>query len=569
MVSTFFGLNTAASALAAQQAALNTTGHNIANANTEGYSRQEATTVAAMPYTMPSMNKAVGPGQLGSGVKIDQIRQIRDSFLDTQFRKESTTSGYYEAKQYSMDKVETVFNEPSTSGLNTALSTFWQGIQDLANNPAESVNREVVAQQGAALAETINHLGTQMQDMRDEFNDEIVVKTSEVNDIAKQIASLNVQIKSVESDPTNHANDWRDQRNLLVDKLSKLLKITVQERPEGDIEVSVGGHTLVDGADCDKIVAQKRYTGDYPYYNDVNWEDGSAVNLGSAREESGYLKGLMDNREPASSEDFLNQLDALAKNIYTGMNLIQQTGYGENKAAKPTSPYDQFFVVDESKTSSPHFSMKISMNDNLVQHLGEIAAAATPDAGTTSSNLNDGNNALQMAKLIQNGFISNGDSNQGEMKLYKNNALVGTVKAYYDETTKGIKVEATIGGTAVSGALTDFDGSSGKLLFNDGGTPATDYEVKIEGGTSFAGYYEKMMSNLGVKSQQTTKMVDNQSLLVDNIDNMRKSVMGVSLDEEMTNMIRFQQAYSAAARVVTAMDEMLDTIINRLGLVGR
>ncbi|MGB4553070.1 MAG: flagellar hook-associated protein FlgK, partial [bacterium] len=244
-MSIFTGFETARRALMAQQQALNTTNHNIANANTPGFSRQQAVFATTPAYTLGHSlaGKAL---EMGTGVKIEDIRRMRDSFLDYQFRSEVKELGRWEVRRDTLQKMEVVINEPSEAGLASVLESFWDSWHELSENPESSTARAVVLQQGIALVDTLNHLSWQLYQLRQDLNETLEIYINEINSLARQIADLNDQIIRVEAS-SKRANDLRDKRDLLVDQLAKLTGVHVTEKESGAIDVVIGNRGLVEG----------------------------------------------------------------------------------------------------------------------------------------------------------------------------------------------------------------------------------------------------------------------------------------------------------------------------------
>ena len=232
MSSTFHGLETARRGMSTHQSALYTTGHNIANANTPGYTRQRVNFNTTQPYPSMSFNAPNIAGQLGTGVKPGTIQRVRESFLDVQYRTENSKLGYYGALSSSLAKMEDIMNEPTESGLSSVMEKFWNSLQDLANNPENTGARAVVASTGQMLAETINYYYNSLKRIQNDISNEINVTIKDIESLLTDIDDLNRQIASVEP----HGmlpNDLYDRRDLLVDQLSNLINIQVTEvRPD-------------------------------------------------------------------------------------------------------------------------------------------------------------------------------------------------------------------------------------------------------------------------------------------------------------------------------------------------
>lgn len=227
MGSTFSGLEIAKLGLYAQQAALYTTGHNIANANTEGYTRQRVNMEAAPAFPYPSAVNDVSPGQMGTGVFIQAIQRLREDYLDLQFRTENKYQGEWETKVDILKKIETFFNESDHKGLSSTIDAFWKSLQDLANNPADPAAREVVRNAGIDIGDTLQYLSRSLAKLQEDVKMNIQVKTNEAQTIVDQIVNLNKKI----GDLVPHGyrpNDLYDQRDVLLDRLSKMMDITVK-----------------------------------------------------------------------------------------------------------------------------------------------------------------------------------------------------------------------------------------------------------------------------------------------------------------------------------------------------
>jgi len=470
--SAFFGLEIAKRALFTHQHSLYVTGHNIANANTEGYSRQRGIHAATYPQFSYSLNRPTFAGITGTGVEMQEIRRMRDQFIDRDFRNENQIFGEWETKRDILQKIEYIFNEPSDSGIRSVLDEFWNSFQELSKNPENPTVRAVVHQRGIALAETINHTYTQFKELQMQVNEAIDVKVKEINSLSLQIADLNDQILKTEATGDN-ANDLRDRRDLLVDQLSKIVKLYVDEDNNGMYTISVTGAALVTGK----------------YYNPIEFDvtDITSVitftDLGyNLVTDGGELKGLLEMRDNALPY-YMKGLEDIAQALMDEINPIHSTGFGLGDASvDPTLTGNDFFI-----SGSGNNLIELNPALNVLERIAAASSNNTPG---------DGSNALLIAQLKQK------------------------------------KIATLANGT-----------------FDD--------------------YTKSLISALGVDTQEAIRMTDNQQLLLTQIENRRESVSGVSLDEEMSNMIKFQHGYNSAARMVTAIDEMLEVVVNKMGIVGR
>jgi flagellar hook-associated protein 1 FlgK len=272
---------------------LNVTGHNISNVNTSGYVRQQAMIMNG-PY-QTTYNSDGGLNQLGLGADIQEIRQIRNAFLDNIYRQESTTLGYWETRKKTFEDKEAVIAEPMQSGLQDSLNSFWDAWQELSKEPDSLTVRALVRQRGEALADHINHLGTQLDKLQSDLNSELQVRIDEVNQISSQIAGLNVEIMKNEVSGDN-ANDYRDQRNSLIDRLTKLANVDVSEMQDGQVDITLGGYYLVQKSTSTELVAEEKNAGDIFCVPKIK---GTDIQVPVS---SGIIKGLLEARGEVSGE---------------------------------------------------------------------------------------------------------------------------------------------------------------------------------------------------------------------------------------------------------------------------
>jgi flagellar hook-associated protein 1 FlgK len=465
MRSTFGGLETALRALQAHQNALNITGHNIANANTPGYSRQVPGMSTTDPYTLPAFNRPTTAAQMGTGVSVASIIRMRDQFADVQIRQESTTLGRWSARRDNLHQLELIFNEPSDTGIQNALTEFWTSLVELSKRPENTSVRSVVRQTAVVLTDTIKHIYSQVTQLQRDLNDELGIKVNEVNSLAKQIADLNGQIGKVTS-LGEQANDLLDQRELLVEKLSLLTNIEVLPDHMNRYQINISGRMLVGGDQVNEIYIDPNP--DRDGLIDVKWADNNEL----VEFRNGEIKGILDVRDEEIPY-YQGKLNELAASLIQEINAVHEVGY----------------TMDGS-LGVPFFSgnnaQDIQVSNDIMLDERNIAASGNGDAG-------NGQNALSMANIFQEAVLN--------------------------------------AGTA-----------------------------------TYSSFYAGIISRLGVDAQKAVTMSDNQTVLVGHLKDRQESIAGVSLDEEMANMIKYQHGYNAAARIITTLDETLDTIINRMGV---
>jgi flagellar hook-associated protein 1 len=449
-ISTFFGLETTLRALLAQQAALDTTGHNISNANTEGYTRQQAVLGASDALQVTDGTRSQTIASIGTGVQIQAYQRIRDGFLDLQYRAQNMVLGQQSATANSLDEVETALAEPGPNGVSNLLTQFWKSWGDVANNPKPgSASRTALIEQTKTLTTSIQGLYSRLtqasSDAQGEYNSLIASPGGEVAQDAKELANLNGAIKrGVASGDT--PNDLMDRRDLLLDKLSQLGQVSITDLGNGSLNVAFG-----DAAS--PLVADTT----------VNWPQ-TINNSGATPPTSagGKLGALYDLFKAGGTiESLQTDLNAVAKDLADKVNALHNPG---------GSGTDFFSYTSGAEAST------IAVNVN---------AAGVRTGTASSAEEND------IARAIAN----------------------------------------------------------------------------LAGGTS-DDLYATFVTRVGSMVQDSQRQQASAQALVDSVDARRTSTSGVSMDEEMTNMIKFQRAYQAAARAMSTMDDMLDIVINRTGRVG-
>ncbi|AUJ23287.1 MULTISPECIES: flagellar hook-associated protein FlgK [Virgibacillus] len=508
-MSSFHGLEMAKRALFAQQSALYTTGHNISNANTKGYTRQRVNFETTTAYPAASRNRPEIPGQIGTGVEAGSVQRVRDKFLDYQFRSENSRSGFWTSKSEALSRMETVLNEPSDNGLASTMEKFWNSLQELAVNPDNSGARSVVANRGMAVAETFQHLSKSLSSHRSDLKNQIDTTVKETNSLLRQIGSLNEQISELE--PHGYLpNDLYDRRDNLIDKLSSKMniKVTYSKSSESSPKIADGIASIevVDntGNSFQPNVVLINGTSEQQQINEFTVEYGSdpyasvtgiSVNGETVNilESNGTLGGLIDSYGhdldgdgaiQGTYTDMLTNLDKMATEMAKEFNRVHRSG----KALDGTDGID-FFVFKNGKSGAAG----ITVNQLIMDEPDNIAASTNETDG-------EGANALALSEVF---------------------------------TDKSLA-----------------------------GNPLGE-------NTSINSFYDSLIGEMGVEAEEAKRMTENTGILKSQVEEQRMSVSSVSLDEEMSNMIKFQHAYNAAARSMTTIDEMLDRVINNMGLVGR
>ncbi|GAB6107649.1 flagellar hook-associated protein FlgK [Fusibacter bizertensis] len=550
MSSGFLGLNTALSGLFANQRSLGIVSHNIANANTEGYSRQVMNTKAYQPQVLPG-----GMGTLGVGVDVTAVKQIRDNYLDFKYRVENSVKGEWDARASVLTELEGIFNEPSDSSIAKLMDQYYESLQSLQKNPENLTARTLVRQNTIALAEGTRRISTMLKDLQSDLNFQFKSAVGEVNSLADQIAKLNETIYKAELEG-GVANDVRDQRNVLVDKLSELVNVDYYEDEQNRFFVLVGGQQLVAHYRSDTLELVPRENkvnpDDDDEIMDVQWSNGNKLNV-----TSGKLIGLKDVRDNITGDNkgipyYVDKLNEFIDTFTSTFNNIHEGGYGLDGS---TGNY--MFTINNMTTAE--------YKDYLINK-GLDGLPATEITSSVMSGVSALPEDEQQNKINDNisKILANNPKYQDKVvrlidgKYY----IVDQMKASDVTIAKDLE---DLNKFAAGTNLEDLPGDGTNILK----LIETRHNVKLYEWGAPEDYIKSLVSNLGVDASEANRMSKNQALLVNDYGTSRDSIMGVSLDEEMANMIKFQTAYNANARMVNVFDEMLDLVVNRLGTVGR
>ncbi|ACA60284.1 flagellar hook-associated protein FlgK [Candidatus Desulforudis audaxviator] len=529
----FLGIEIARRSLHGHQQAMNTTAHNIANINTPGYKRQEAVLQSTPAIAYPSVFSP-RPGQLGTGMSAVEIKRYSDAYLDRQVREAQSAIGYWSGVETALQRVEAVLPEPTDFGIQALLGNFFSTWHYLVQDPANPGSRSAVRGAAETLANSLSLAYYSLTNVRNDLiggNDLFAQQVGRINSIGRQIAELNREIAYQRTAGAN-PNDLLNRRDYLLDELSKLadVSVTVTNAELNLVSVSVYGLELVNG---DGYLATDRG------FTELAADHESLQNLIEALEGStrGGLAGTF--AVGARVKEYLKQLELLMLSLANAVNGVLAL---------------EFFAF------------------NIERVTGETAAGGGTDA-----------HRLANGWLIANTVTITVDGNPFEVYFEGDELPPGsgdwvlvdtitgtlqfgriiegteTIVADYDYKTGPISI-----GPEAEGALAQVTAEQAWAVAQIREQRVVDADGDGEDDTTLDGYYQQLVTGIGADLNAAQRGRDNVSAILGQIEALRESVSGVNLDEELTRMIQYQYGYQAAARVITVLDELLDTLINRM-----
>ena len=537
MGESFFGLNVAVRGLFTAQRSLDTVNHNLNNVNTPGFSRQRSVQVAARPMALYD-----GTGMMGTGSDVISVERVRDEYLDFKYWSENITMGEWSAKREVLDDIEVTFNEPSTSGFTAILSDFYNSLQELGKDPSSAAVRALVKQKGVTVAKYFNSVASHFEKLQEDVNYRIKTKVEEVNSFATQIQQLNRQIYISELDG-NAANDLRDQRTLLVDKMSKIINIEANEVVAGKLPngkddthfvITISGKALIDHFDVSKLAVvqrsatQKVNTEDVNGLYEVQWADGNSLNV-----KGGQLRGYLDVRDGNEGQ--------------TGPNGI-------------TSPLYKGIPFYQKKMNEFVRTFAMALNEGFIDADGDGTIAAGEDmAGHADAFGLTGSTGTRFFT-----YTGIGDQEVDSTTFLGGAATTADIYARYANiTAKNFSVSSDVMTDYNTIATSDVTGEAGNInVLNSILDMRHNPDMFAEGAPE--DFMKSLIATMGIDAQQAERYETNQTVIVKQIQNRRLSDSGVSMDEEMANMVKFQHAYNASAKMIQTMGEIYDTLINKL-----
>ncbi len=622
MANAFAGIEIGKRSIMTHSQQIQTAGHNISNADTEGYSRQRVQVKTFDPLYRPDLSRAGSPGQIGQGTSIESITRLRDEMLDQRIVAQNNQESYWGTREKYYVMIEQIYNEPHDISVRTNMDKFWQSWQELSMYPENKAARQAVVTRGESLAGSISQRFKSLSGIGTLINSDIEANVKQINDYAKQIAEINSEIARSKAMGDN-PNDLLDRRDVLVEKLSGLANITSDQRDSDEFMVHIDGQVLVQGNVHRgfELVSNVDNNG----YDTVVWNDTKIV----ANISGGSLGALIELRD-VDVRNETQSLNTMAMNFADLVNDVHRAGIGANNVSGLDFFTQHPFVTDVNgnydrngdgvEDSSYVFRFTGSNSLNLQDKVGlegvmtlsgkngniQVPYHSTDTVDDVIKRINDSdgevkayldrNNRLVLKATTASGMenpdfvirhvedsglflagysgILRSSGVDGAYDFATANAVNSLVAEYsvapVNNPAEYIAVNENIKNDVLSVAAA-FPDSRGKSVLGDGRAAVEiasirNTDVMIGYSRTFDDYFADSVTNVGLKGEQAENMLLSQNSIMNDLRGLRDSISGVNIDEELADIIKFQHGYNAAARFVTVIDEMLDTVINRLGV---
>jgi flagellar hook-associated protein 1 FlgK len=622
MPSTFMGIEIGKRSLIGHTLGLNTIGHNLSNASVEGYSRQRVEMKATDPIYMPGLNRELYPGQLGQGMEVSRIERVRDMLLEGRIINETAGEGYWGARDKYVLLLEQIYNEPTEVSVRSLMDKFWESWQELSLNPTETGARTAVLQRGQALIDAIHSRYFRLKETRDMIEGDVLATVEEVNDLGREIAALNQQIVKIEALGDN-PNDLYDRRDLLAGRLAEMVDITVKNRDPDEYVIYTGGRHLVQGRNYHELVPVPDPANDS--YSRIIWAE--TRDLLELR--GGKLEGLLELRD-FDARGEIQKLDLMTVTFIDLVNEIHSRSYGLNGRTgidffreypfinniagnydrSGDGVYDSSYIfrINGSNALDPKEQVGLrgtlilpgATDDVLLDYFptdtvedlifrintsgaevaarlnreGQLTITGTPAADTDNPDfvirhLEDTGQLLAgYAGMLEAGGPGGAFDWGGPdavLNLVPESQFAVAPQAHpagWIEVNPALARDPLSVASALEGGGEAFgDGSAALAIANLRTQP-----VMLGASGSFDEFFSTAVTDIGLRGEIAETAFETQSLVLKELRDMREALSGVNIDEELANMIKYQHGYSAAARFITQVDLMLDTIINRMAV---
>lgn len=623
MANSFAGIEIGKRSLMAHSTQIQTAGHNISNADTEGYSRQRVIVKSFEPIYRPDLERAMVPGQIGQGCDVESINRIKDELLESRIVEQKNVESYWETRDKYYSMIESVYNEPNDVSVRTNMDKFWQGWQELSTYPESDAARLAVVVRGQTLTNSIQQQYKSLRGIGDQINGDIEAVVKQVNDLSRQIASVNGEIvrsKGLGDNP----NDLMDRRDLLVEKLSSLINVTVTQKDPDEFMVHTDGQIIVQGSLARQIetVGQLDNNG----YGKLMWSDTKL----DAEFHGGTLGALVELRDKdirteiqslntmaLNFADLVNDVhrNAIGKNNTTGLDFFVQHDFVENVNGNydrnGDGVEDTSYIFRMTGTNALKMQEQIGLSGTMTINGAsgniDVAYFSTDTVEDVINRINDSNGEVKAyldrnSCLVLKATSSNGMENpdfvirhveDSGMFLTGYSGILqgsGADNAYDFNRANAVDVLAgaqfavspvlnpsayiEVNGLIqndVSSVAAAFKNSQGFVEPSDGRAAVEmaairNTKIMIGSQRTFDDYFADTITNVGLKGEQAQNQLATQNKIMGDLRDLRDSISGVNIDEELADIIKFQHGYNVAAKFISVQDELLDTLINRLGV---
>ena len=564
------------SGLQTSQNALNTTAHNLSNVDTTGYTRQQVQQSNRAYVTLSTDPKSIANKQTGLGVTYSRVKQIRDYFLDKTYRKESGRSMFYEVSTEVMEEVESQLGELNGEAFQTTMTDFWTAVQELTKDPASSVTQGMLVQRASEFVQRASAVYDGLSSYQNNLNTQIKQNVDKINKYGNQLLTLNDQIRAVESGGIEHANDLRDARNQILDELAELTNMSFSEDRYGSVSVKIEGVDFVKDGNCYEIAMKTdESTGFYtPFWpqnaNYTVMDDGTRVYNTDGAE--------VFNLSIEISSDLGTDIGGLkAMLLARGDHRANYTDLAEGK-------YDdvsQSVVMNiQAEFDQMIHNVVTKVNDILAKAAGVQTGDLTLADGTVLKDaryctvapdgymrLDDGRPIQMFTKITTDGYDKVTTADGTEYWVMREEDPDSPENLY---TLGNLQVNPTLMQEPAKLGFRLADGSEDKetaealkAAFTE---EAYTLNPNVQKKTTFVDYYTDLVAQVSNSGYVFRSIYENQTTTVEATQSAREQVIGVSTDEELSNMIKFQNAYNASSRYINVISEMLEHIISRLGV---
>jgi len=562
------------SGLQTSQNALNTTAHNLSNVDTVGYTRQQVQQSAKTYNTLSINPEGIANQQIGLGVTYSRVKQVRDIFLDTTYRKESGRCSFYQTTTETMEEVESLLGELNGEAFQTNMSDLWTAVQELVKDPSSSIVQGLLVQRAGEFVERAVNIYEGMAFYQNNLNLQIAQQVDKINEYGRQILQLNEEIRCVEAGGVERANDFRDTRNKLLDELGSLVNISVKEGNFGEVSVRIENVDFIKGETCYEIALdQDETTGFYTPY----WPQNASYVIG----EDG---GRIYNKTGAEVFNLTREISS-DKNTDIGGLKAMLLARGDHQAdytdiEKDYSSVSESVIMNiQAEFDQLVHNIATKVNGILAEAAGVVQGDLTLADGTVLTDVSfcenvmdgymrkeDGSPIQMFAKITTEGYSKVTGADGKEYWVYNEEDFAQQDFLY---TLKNIRIDEELQQKPASLSFMMKDGSvdieTAEKLKDAFTEEIYTLNPEVKKTTTFLDYYNDLVSQVANSGAVYRSIFTNQEDTVEATENARQQIIGVSSDEELSNMIRFQNAFNASSRYVNAISEMLAHLINTLG----